>query len=185
MKKVFTLLLVVSLTTCSKKELSLPDIVTRYYEAFNASDFLQLTPLLADSITIAEGDYITSYSIDSFHEQFKWDSVFQPTYEITELKELNSQVVATVASSSRRYEFLKNNPLTCEFRFSFNSNKIASIEVMECSSADWELWQEERDSLVAWASINHPELNGFIHDLTMKGAINYLKAIELYEKREN
>lgn len=56
---------------------------------------------------------------------------------------------------------------------------------MECVDADWNIWQMERDSLVKWVSINHPELDGFIHDLTMNGAINYLKAIELYENSKD
>ena len=49
--------------------------------------------------------------------------------------------------------------------------------------ANWEIWQRERDSLVNWIKENHPELDGFVHDLSMEGAQNYLKAISLYKKR--
>ena len=42
------------------------------------------------------------YSQESFYEQFKWDSIFQPTYEIVELEDQNDQIIATVASSSKR-----------------------------------------------------------------------------------
>ncbi|WPP49957.1 hypothetical protein [Catalinimonas niigatensis] len=59
------------------------------------------------------------------------------------------------------------------------------LESLECLNADWNIWQTERDSLVNWTRNNHPKLDGFIHDLTMDGAINYLKAIELYEKRKD
>ncbi len=177
------LLLLVLLLSCRSKKLSPAEMVTKYYEAFNSSEFEEITPLIADSIIIAEGEYVTSYSHDSFHEQFKWDSIFQPTYKIVELINQNNQVIATVASASKRYDFLKNNPLTCKYKISFRSSKIAKIEVLECLDANWAVWRTQRDSLVSWAKNNHSELDGFINDLTINGAINYLKAIELYENR--
>ncbi len=186
MKKYFILFSLLSfLAGCSDKKLSPSETVTRYYDAFNRSDYNLIKTLISDSITVVEGDYITSYSHDSFHEQFKWDSVFQPAYKLVEIGEQDDQIIATVASNSLRYEFLKNNPLTCRYKISFNSSKITKLEVMECVDADWNIWQMERDSLVKWVSINHPELDGFIHDLTMNGAINYLKAIELYENSKD
>ena len=169
---------------CSNEKLSPDELVTKYYNAFNASDFTQLVPLITDSITIIEGDYVMPFSHNSFYEHFKWDSIFQPTYKIVELEGQNNQIIATVASSSKRYKFLKNDPLICRFKISFNSNRIAKLEALECLNTDWNVWQEERDSLVNWIEANHPELDGFIHDLTMDGAKDYLKAIELYKNRE-
>jgi hypothetical protein len=64
---------------------------------------------------------------------------------------------------------------------SFNSGKISKIEELECKDVDWGLWRKKVDSLIGWIKNNNPELNGFIHDMTMKGATNYVKAIELYE----
>ena len=186
MKNYFILFsLITFLAGCSNEKLSSAELVTKYYDAFNASDFTQLAPLITDSITIVEGDYVMPFSHDSFHEHFKWDSIFQPTYKIVELKGQNNQVIATVASSSKRYEFLKNDPLTCRFKISFNSDKITKLEALECLDTDWNVWQKERDSLVNWIEINHPKLDGFIHDLTMNGAKNYLRAIELYKNRKN
>ena len=177
--------LVILLVGCSNKKLSRAEVVSNYYDAFNASDFSQLVPLITDSITIVDGDYVMPFSHDSFYEHFRWDSVFQTTYTIVELEDQNNQIVATVASSSKRYEFLKNNPLTCRFKISFEAAKITKVEALECPEADWNVWQKERDSLVSWVNINHPELDGFIHDLTPSGAMNYLKAIELYENRKD
>ena len=71
--------------------------------------------------------------------------------------------------------------MTCQFKISFNAGKISRIESMDCKDADWGLWQTERDTLVNWIDKNHMELNGFINDMTMNGAMNYLKAIELYK----
>ena len=184
MKKYFIVFsLIIFLAGCGNRKLSPTELVTKYYNAFNSSDFNQLMLLTTDSITIVEGDYVMHYSHDSFYEQFKWDSIFQPTYKIVELEDQNIQVIATVASSSKRYEFLKNNPLTCRYEISFDSDKITKLEVLECFDADWNVWENERDSLVNWVTINHPELDGFVHDLTMNGAINYLKAIELYQNK--
>ncbi len=186
MKKYFILLsLIIFLAGCGNKTLSPVKLVTKYYDAFNASDFTQLVPLLTDSITIVEGDYVMPFSHDSFHEHFKWDSIFQSTYKIVELQGQHNQIIATVTSSSKRYKFLKNDPLTCKFKFSFNSDKITKLETLECLDTDWNVWQKERDSLVKWIETNHPELDGFVHDLTMNGAKNYLKAIELYKNRKN
>ncbi len=93
--------------------------------------------------------------------------------------------MATVASKSLRYAFLKNNPLTCRFTITFNSGKISRIESGECAGADWNIWEKERDSLVDWIKTNHPKLDGFINEMTMDGAIRYLQAIELYETNKN
>jgi PBP1b-binding outer membrane lipoprotein LpoB len=186
MKKYLILFFLTTLLTgCATQRPTPGELVTEYYEAFNFSDYSRITTVIADSITIVEGEYVMPYSQESFYEQFKWDSVFQPTYEILEVENQNNQIIATVVSSSKRYRFLKNDPLTCQFRISFNSNKITKLEAIDFLDTDWEVWQTERDSLVNWTSRNHPELDGFIHDLTMKGAINYLKAIELYENRKD
>lgn len=179
----YLILFLFTLTGCENKSLTRSELVTEYYSAFNSSDFDRITTVISDSITIEEGEYVTPYSNQSFYEQFKWDSIFQPTYEIVELEDQNDQVIVTVASSSKRYEFLQNDPLTCRFIISFQSNKITKLESLECLDANWIAWQTERDSLVNWTSRHYPELDGFIHDLTMNGAINYLKAIELYENR--
>ncbi len=182
MKRYFILFsLITFLAGCGDKKLSPAELVTKYYDAFNASDFTQLVPLITDSIIIVEGDYVMPFSHDSFREHFKWDSIFQPTYKIVELEGQNNQIIVTVASSSKRYKFLKDDPLTCRFKFLFNSDKITKLETLECLDTDWNVWQKERDSLVNWIETNHPELDGFIHDLTMNGAKNYLKAIELYK----
>ena len=166
---------------CNKQTPSHIAIVTEYYEAFNSSDFKRIHPLVADSITIIEGDYVMPYSKESLHEQFRWDSVFQPTYEIVEAKEENDHVMVTVASSSIRYRFLENDPLTTKFRVSFANDLITKLEVVDYVDPDWNIWQQKRDTLVKWVQDNHPALDGFVHDLSMNGALNYVQAIEHYE----
>ena len=186
MIKALILFTVISvLSGCSSKKLSSSETVKEYYAAFNSSNFERLISQVDDSLTIVDGEFVTNYSHDSFRQHFKWDSIFQPTYEVVKIEKVSNQVIATVSSHSLRYEFLKNNPLTCIFEISLNSGKISRIELVGYEGADFEVWQQERDSLVKWVNINHPELDGFIHDLTMNGAKNYLRAIELYKNRKN
>lgn len=96
------------------------------------------------------------------------------------MEETPEGVLATVASHSLRYAFLRNDPLVCTFKFRFETGKISQIDVLECPDADWDQWQQRRDSLVKWVHDRHPELDGFIHDLTLEGALRYQKAIQLY-----
>lgn len=182
---VFILFLLYFLTGCDDQKLTHKETVTKYYNAFDSANYNEIRTLINDSITVISGDYVMPYSHESFHEFFKWDSLFKPSYSIVELEEKNNRIMATIASESLRYEFLKNNPLTCQFEISFNYGKISKIKDVQCIGADWNIWQKERDSLVRWITTNHPKLDGFIYDMTMNGAINYLKAIELYEKEIN
>lgn len=181
MKNTFlTLFILFFFAGCSDQKLTHQETVTKYFNARDASDFKELKKVINDSITITAGDYVMQYDQNSFYEQFKWDSVFRPSYKIVESKEKNNQMIVTVAQDNVRNKFLKNNPLVCQFKISFTSGKISRLEELECISTDWNIWQKERDSLVSWINKNHPELDGFINDMTMSGSIDYLKAIELY-----
>ena len=175
------LFLLFFISSCNDQKLTYKEAVITYYNAFDSGDFNEMKTVLSDSITIIGGDYVMPFNQDSFYEHFKWDSIFKTSYKLLEIEEKNNQVYATVASKSIKNEFLKNNPLTCTFKISFESRKISKIEDFEYIGTDWEKWVNERDSLVPWISKNHPKLDGFVHDLTMKGAMNYVKAIELYQ----
>lgn len=179
------LLVALSVIACKEIHQTNQEITKKYFEARNSVEFSDVKMLINDSLIVVEGDHMMSYSQESFYEVFKWDSIFQTSYDIVELKEVNDQVLASITLSSIRNSFLKNELMTCKFKLSFNSGKISKIESLDCLGADWNIWGKERDDLVNWISENHPELNGFIYDMTMEGAINYLRAIELYESIEN
>jgi len=182
MKNIFLVLLCIQfLNGCGQEKLTNKETVIRYFDARNAVDFEEVKRLINDSITVTEGDYVMPYSQDSYYEVFKWDSVFQTKYELVELQEIHEQIIVTIALTSIRNEFLQNSRMTCPFKISLESGKVSKIESLDCHDADWEVWQERVSSLVNWIEINHPELDGFIHDMTLTGARNYVKAIRLYE----
>ena len=185
MNKILPLLILGVLLSCVEKQLTSSEQVRTYFEGFKNSDYGQIQKTIADSLTIVEGDYTMHFTPDSFYEQFKWDSVFKPVYTVVSLENENQggPIIAKVSVKSLRFEFLKNNPLTCKHKIHMTSGKISKIENLNCMDANWEIWQKERDSLVHWIQRNHPELDGFVNDLSMKGAQNYLQAIKLYRKR--
>lgn len=169
---------------CTEKKSTPSEQITAYYEGFKNSDYSQIKSTLADSLITTEGDYIMPFSRESYYEKFKWDSVFKPVYKLVNIEKQGEQAVATVTMRSLKHEFLKNSPMTCSYTFHFKSGKIAKIENLDCPDANWEIWAKEVDALVHWVKANHPELDGFIHDLTMKGAIDYVHAMELYKQRQ-
>jgi len=183
MKKLFFFGFLSLMASCIGENVDKAELIKKYYEGFQNSDYDQIMAVVSDSLTIIEGDYVMNFDSESYYEQFRWDSVFRPNYKLISVENLNGEFTAKVAVESLRFEFLKNNPLTCEHRFHFDAGKINKIENLDCADANWQIWAQQRDSLVNWIKKNHPELDGFVHDLSMRGAQNYLKAIEMYQKR--
>ena len=182
---ILALVFLTILTGCKNRWLSNKELVETYYSAKNKKNFSEIKHLVNDSITIISGDYVMLYNKQSFYEVFKWDSIFKTSYKMVDLIEENNQIIASVELNSIKLEFLKNPAMTCDYKISFTSNRISKIEEINCKNANWNLWQQERDSLVKWTKKNHQNLDGFIHDMTMNGAINYVKAIEFYKSEKN
>lgn len=184
MKRRFIILLsALFIVGCTQNNTTHIEAAEKYFQARNSFQFDEIKKLIADSLTIVEGDHKMYYSQDSFYEIFKWDSIFQSSYEIVSLEEIDEHIIASIALSSIRNRFLKNDLMTCLYKLSFESGQIAKIESLDCHNADWETWENRVNKLVEWIALNHPELDGFIHDMSMKGAINYLEAITLYESK--
>ncbi len=178
--KLLILFLMVFTMGCNDHKLTHQEVITEYYDAFDSGDYNKIRALINDTITISSGDYVTPYTHKGFYEFFKWDSIFKSRYRIMELEEKDDQVLVTVAQDNVRNEFLKNSPLVFKVGVSFTSGKISKLEELEYIDVNWDIWTKERDSLVNWIKDNHPELDGFINDMSMNGSRNYLKAIEIY-----
>jgi len=171
------------LGACKSQKKTPTQLVIDYYEGYESGDFNHIKNTINDSISITSGDYVSTYSPTRFYDFFRWDSVLQTNKKIKTIADTDSGVLVTISYSSERYTFLNNNHLTCNYIFNFENDKISTITELDCPNADWSTWEKQVDSLVNWTKKNHPELDGFINDLTMKGALNYVKAIELYENR--
>ncbi|TVZ16442.1 hypothetical protein [Maribacter sp. MAR_2009_72] len=178
---VFTLCFVGVLISCACQRPNYKEATKIYYNALDTGNYNALKNVLHDSVTLISGDYITPYNHNSFHEFFKWDSIFKSSYKIIALEEKNHVVIATVAQKNKRNAFLKNNPLKYKVEISFANDKITTFRELEYIGVNWNNWNQEKDSLINWIKINYPKLDGFVTDMTMAGAKNYIKAIDVYE----
>ncbi|WP_299432577.1 hypothetical protein [uncultured Aquimarina sp.] len=183
--KIFISLIILSLcvfsfSSCSRKN-NTTQLVQNYYNQLNQSNYLELSKLIGDSITISEGDYNMNYSNDDYYKHFQWDSVFSPKYEILELKEIDNKVAIKVSKICTRIKFLNERPIISKEVIEIKNQKVSKIKNIEMDS-DFKLWNSTKNEMVTWIKKNHPELDGFIYDQTKTGAQNYLKAMALYKE---
>jgi hypothetical protein len=167
-----------------KKELDPQLIVREFYTALNNSNLIKASIFIDDNIVASEFQFIQVQSKDEWLTQFKWDSVFNPTYTILELKEVDGKVVATVSKECKRIRFLHDSATIYKVEYGFLDGKIKKDSIFEYLVFDFEKWQSRRDSLVSWVDLNHPDLSGFIYDQTISGGQKYLDAIKFYENEK-
>ncbi|WP_299243927.1 hypothetical protein [uncultured Aquimarina sp.] len=172
-------LCIFSLSNCSRSNNR--QLVQDYYNQLNQSNYIELSKLIGDSITISEGDYNMNYSKDDYYKFFQWDSVFSPKYELLEIKEIDNKVAIRVSKTCTRIKFLNEKPIISKEVIEIKNQKISKIKNIEMDS-DFKLWNLTKNDMITWIKKNHPELDGFIYDQTKNGAQNYLKAIALYKK---
>lgn len=181
----YTTLLLLVISACSSKETSHIATVKNYYSGFNNGDYKLIETQLSDSLTITEGDYVMNFTPETFETHFKWDSVFVPQVKIINIEQQENDLLVTISASSKRFEFLRNNPLVTKHLVHFTNGKISRIDNVDFINTDWKLWTEQKKGLTQWIVNNHKELDGFMIDQTLQGGLNYLKAIDLYTNREN
>ncbi|WP_405210687.1 hypothetical protein [Dokdonia sp. Asnod2-E02] len=181
----YAILLLLVISACSSKEASRIATVKNYYSGFNNGDYKLIETQLSDSLTITEGNYVMNFTPETFKTHFKWDSVFVPQVKIINIEQQENDLLVTISASSKRFEFLRNNPLVTKHLVHFTNGKISRIDNVDFINTDWKLWTEQKEGLTQWIVNNHKELDGFMIDQTLQGGLNYLKAIDLYTNREN
>lgn len=187
MNKTITLLLLLTIgfISCknSEKEIDRVEIAKLYYKVLDNSEYSKISNWFTDSIKTIEGEHKNTYSKDEYLEILKWDSVFEPNYEILEIEQKDGIVKAKISKMDKRILFLHEKPFITNQIIRFQKDKIASVET-DYVNFDYPTWEKNKSGLMSWIDKNHPELTGFIYDLTEDGGIRFLKAIELYNNKK-
>ena len=182
---VLLLLLTIGIISCksSKKEFDKLEIAKEFYIAIDNSNPLKTTERITERFTTIDDGFEQIYNRNEFAEWVKWDSVFQPTYEILKIEQENGIVKAKISKTDKRISFLHHKPIITDEIIQFEGNKIKAIN-RTSYSFNVEEFVNNRDEFVSWIAENQPELNGFLNDQTKSGGMNYLKAIELYKNQK-
>ena len=188
-----SLLLTIVFISCktSKKvediETSKIEIAKQYYKALDDSDSSGMLTLLGDSIVIRENadNYEERFSQKGYTVWLEWESVFEPTYKILEIEEENEVVKAKISKIDKRISFLTEEPMVWNEILGFDNNKIIRVERIEYEVFNVSKFIENRERLVNWIDENHSELSGFLYPQTKPVGMKYLKAIELYNNKNN
>ena len=179
---------ILAMVSCksSEKEIDTLSMAREYYAFLDSSEGSKMAALLGDRIVIRESqdNYEEDFSRKEYLEWLEWDSVFEPTYKVLEIERNNGSVRARISKLDKRIFFLQGEPMVWNEIIRFDNEKIARVERIEYEVFNVEKFLKNRDGLVNWIAENHPELNGFLYDQTAAGGMAYLKAIELYKKRE-
>jgi hypothetical protein len=183
--KVLVLLLTIGIFSCnnSEKQFHKLEIAKNFYAAIDNSNPSKTSELITESFTTIDDGFEQEYSGNEYAEWVKWDSVFQPTYEILRIEKDNGIIKAKISKTDKRISFLHHEPIITDEILQFEGNKIKNIN-RTSASFNVEKFVKNRDELVNWIAGNHPELNGFLNDQTKGGGIKYLKAIELYRNKK-
>ena len=174
--------IVFSVVSCKQasSEIHPIEIAKTYYEALDKSDVKTLHTLLADTIISKELEYEAVFDRDGYKELQRWDSVFQPTYKILEMEEVDGEVKAKISKACSRTLFLNGEPIITQETISFKDGKIESVGIDKYVVFNFQHWDSVRSNLVNFVDENHKELDGFLYDQTVEGAIKYTKAIDSY-----
>lgn len=181
---IVALLITIASCTSQKKESDKIQVVRNFHKGLNDADHKLVATVLYDSITIKENISTSTFTKSDYQNWLAWDAVFKPTYKLIEIIEKDGKVITKISKECKRTLFLNGEPVITKEVFEFNDGKITSLEILEHIVFHDEKWNAKKELFVSWIDENHPELNGFIYDQTKKGGENYLKAITLYNSRE-
>lgn len=188
MNKVLILLCIAIIAiSCDEKKSKVDkvQIVEDYIEALNKGNHGIVIRSFLDSVRLNEMDYKSVFSKEDYYILFQWDSTFAPKYQILDMAQKGEDIEMKVSKECTRILFLNEEPVITKELVKFKSNKIYSITITDYEVFNDGKWGGNRTGLVSWIKANHPELDGFLIDQSKQGALNYLKAIDLYQNNKS
>ncbi len=187
MNKVLILLCVIILAiSCHEKKskINKVQIVENYIEALNEGSYNTIIQSFLDSIRLNEQAYKSAFSKVDYLSLFQWDSTFAPKYQILDIEQKGEDVEMKVSKKCTRILFLNKEPIITKELVEFKGNKIYGITITDYEVFNNGKWSGNRANLVSWIKTHYPELDGFLIDQSKQGALNYLKAIDLYQNNK-
>lgn len=175
--KVVAGLFILILFSCQSNE---EKLISEFYNGLNNADFDKIQSVIADTLIVADGDWIDKYSKNDYYDWFAWDSVFEPSYLIRNFEKTDSGIFYTVSKRCKRIDFLHGGSLDFNVRAIINDNKLSGIYAESYVNMDFAKWGATRDSLIVWIDNEQPDLSGFMDKQNSEYAKNYLEAIRLY-----
>ena len=158
------------------------EIVRDYVRALDKSDYHAIIDLFEDSVRMKEMSYESVYSKEGYYDLFQWDSVFQPTYQLTSIEINEGFFYAEVMKKGKRIEFLNGGPVISREKYVLDDGKIISVDIVKYVSFNEDRWSRKRAELLEWVEKEYPGKQSFIYDQTKEGAITYLEFIKGFEE---
>jgi hypothetical protein len=157
--KILIGLSILILFSCQSKE---EKLISKFYNGLNNSDFRKIQSVIADTLIVADGDWIIKYSNNDYYYWFAWDSVFEPSYLIKDFEKADSGLFFTVSKRCKRNDFLHGGNLDFKVRATINDDKLSGIYAESYVNMDFAKWGATRDSLIVWIESEQPDLSGFM-----------------------
>ncbi len=180
----FIAILIFSILLISCSQHNQESIIQQYFEAFNQSDFNQIKKYVNNDFIMSEGDFKICSSVNDLEAVFKWDSVFQPKYKVLKIRQIENRIEAQVSKNDTRVAYLHDEPMISNVSFEFVKGKINKQIIKDYKYFEVKKWNGRLKELVDWIKLNKSNLVGFERDITLKGAQNYLQAINSYTNRD-
>ncbi|MBQ0738438.1 hypothetical protein J9332_29375, partial [Aquimarina celericrescens] len=110
--------------------------------------------MITDSLSTEETEYnyVQTFSKKDYVEWLKWDSVFEPTYKILEIKQKNGTVKAKISKTDKRIIFLHQEPIVTDQVVRFDNDKITSIETTKYVIFNDSVFVKKKDGLGGWVA---------------------------------